>query len=233
MVDLIKVSVLRCLGFLKNSILGILILLILYLLFAYVLSHISVNTVQKRKDKSIDVYILSNGVHTDLVLPVKNKTIDWRLFVPPSNTKNKDTTANMISFGWGDKGFYLNTPTWADLKFSTAFNAMFALSSSAIHTTYYHDLTWSDKKKKIQITQKEYDNLVKFIKGSFKTTKSKKFDFIPTELVYGESDAFYEAKGKYSLFQTCNSWANEGLKKAGQKAALWTALDDGIFRNYE
>jgi uncharacterized protein (TIGR02117 family) len=139
----------------------------------------------------------------------------------------------MISFGWGDKGFYLNTPTWADLKFSTAFNAMFALSSSAIHTTYYHDLTWSDKKKKIQITQKEYDNLVKFIKGSFKTTKSKKFAFIPTELVYGESDAFYEAKGKYSLFQTCNSWANEGLKKAGQKAALWTALDDGIFRNYE
>ena len=44
---------------------------------------------------------------------------------------------------------------------------------------------------------------------------------------------FYEAKGSYSLFYTCNSWANQALKAANQKAALHTLTDTGIFRHYE
>lgn len=44
--------------------------------------------------------------------------------------------------------------------------------------------------------------------------------FIPTDAVYGINDAFYDAKGKYSFFETCNTWANDGLKEAGQKARL-------------
>ncbi len=65
----------------------------------------------------------------------------------------------------------------------------------------------------------------------------KKFDYnssgetisIKTDAVYGKNDAFYEAQGSYNFLNTCNTWANNGLKHAGQKAALWTATDFGIF----
>jgi hypothetical protein len=46
------------------------------------------------------------------------------------------------------------------------------------------------------------------------------------------NDSFYEAKGAYTLFYTCNTWANNGLKAINQKAALWTATDRGIFQHY-
>jgi hypothetical protein len=44
---------------------------------------------------------------------------------------------------------------------------------------------------------------------------------------------FYNAKGRYSLFYTCNTWANQALKSANQKAALWTIFDFGIFQHYK
>jgi hypothetical protein len=55
---------------------------------------------------------------------------------------------NYLAFGWGDKGFYLNTPEWADLKVSTALNAAFGLSSSAIHSTFYKKLRENETCKK-------------------------------------------------------------------------------------
>ena len=53
------------------------------------------------------------------------------------------------------------------------------------------------------------------------------------EAVYGKNDAFYDAKGRYSFLNTCNTWTNDGLKVAGQKAALWTPTDFGIFQHYD
>ena len=50
---------------------------------------------------------------------------------------------------------------------------------------------------------------------------------------YGKNDAFYEATGRYSLFHTCNTWTNNALKIAGQKACVWTPFDTGIFYHYQ
>ena len=57
--------------------------------------------------------------------------------------------------------------------------------------------------------------------------------YINTDAVYGKNDAFYEANGSYSLFHTCNTWANNGLKACGQKACFWTPFDSGIFYHYD
>jgi len=57
-------------------------------------------------------------------IPTQNEFIDWTTKVSPDDTKGKKK-GDWLAFGWGDKGFYLNTPTWADLKFSTAVKAAF------------------------------------------------------------------------------------------------------------
>ena len=49
-----------------------------------------------------------------------------------------------ISIGWGDKGFYLDTPTWAELKLSTALIAGFGLGNAALHITYYDEIAEDD-----------------------------------------------------------------------------------------
>jgi hypothetical protein len=74
---------------------------------------------------------------------------------------------------------------------------------------------------------------VLYIQNSFDKDVDGHFINIKTTANYGLNDAFYEAKGSYSLFCTCNTWANNGLKSCGQKAALWTPSDKGIFLHYQ
>lgn len=215
-----------------KSLAGFIAILIFYMLSAFTLSKITVNSNITSQDKIIPIYILSNGVHTDIVLPVKNHLYDWTPKVKFENTIAKDTSAKLIAFGWGDKGFYLETPTWADLKVSTALKAATGLSTSAIHATFYKSLKENDHCKRILISESEYMNLVGFISNSFQQDAGN-FLKIETDAVYGKNDAFYEAKGSYSLFHTCNTWANNALKAANQKAALWTPTDTGILCHYD
>ncbi|MCA1967452.1 MAG: TIGR02117 family protein [Flavobacterium sp.] len=206
--------------------------LVTYLLIVTLLSFISVNEDLVENQKEIPIYILTNGVHTDIVLPIKNEHHDWSNQLKFKETKSKDTTYQYVALGWGDKGFYLETPTWADLKTSTALKAVSGLSSSAMHVTFYKNLKENQSCKKIQISLENYKKLIAFINESFQI-KSGDFLKIETDAFYGKHDVFYEANGSYSLFYTCNSWANQALKAANQKAALWTISDSGIFRHYE
>lgn len=206
--------------------------LVTYLLVVTLLSFVSVNEDLVENQKEIPIYILTNGVHTDIVLPIKNEYHDWTSRLKFEHTKSKDTTYQYVALGWGDKGFYLETPTWADLKVSTAVKAVTGLSSSAMHVTFYKSLKENKSCKKIQISLENYKKMIAFINESFQT-KSGDFLKIETNAVYGKHDVFYEANGSYSLFYTCNSWANQALKAANQKAALWTISDSGIFRHYE
>lgn len=204
---------------------------LVYLGLAFALSRIAVNDDVIPKNE-VDIYILSNGVHTDLVLPIRTEIIDWSMHLPFENTTAKDSTARFLAFGWGDKGFYLETPTWGDLTFTVAFKAAFALGNSAIHATYYKGISEGEKCKRITLSNAEYEHLVKYISSSFKLSDSGSLIHIATTAVYGKADAFYEAVGRYSMLHTCNTWANNGLKACGQKACLWTPFDTGIFYQY-
>ncbi|WP_343688631.1 TIGR02117 family protein [Chitinophaga sp.] len=203
----------------------------LYLLFAFGLSRVTV-AAEPSGNRNIPMYILTNGVHTDLVMPVRTAQIDWSKSVLFENTIGRDTTAQWIAFGWGDKGFYLETPTWADLKFSTAFKAATGLSTAAIHATYYRSLREGNDCIRTSIDSAKYARLIAYIQQSFKRDEHGQIMHIVTNANYGRTDAFYEAKGSYSLFHTCNTWANSGLKASGQRACLWTPFDKGIFYQY-
>src|SRR3954463_15668880 len=142
--------------------------ILVYFIFAYGLSSIPVNPDFRQSQKEVvEVYILTNGIHADIVVPARNKYMDWSAFVKQSDTKGKGVDAKNIAFGWGDKGFYLETPTWGDLKLSTAFKALLYLSTSAMHVTFYGDLNESASCRKISISKESYISLTKYIVNSF------------------------------------------------------------------
>jgi uncharacterized protein (TIGR02117 family) len=207
-------------------------LILIYLAFAFCLSRMTVNSDVKSKDE-VTIYILTNGVHTDIVVPVKTEQIDWSHYIKFENTVANDQTAKLLALGWGDKGFYLETPTWDDLKASTAFKAAFGLSSSAVHATFYKSLKENSQCKSIHISKVEYQKLVGYIRESLALSDDGNPLLIKTTANYGKNDAFYEAAGSYSVFHTCNTWTNNSLKSCGQKASVWTPFDTGIFCHYK
>jgi uncharacterized protein (TIGR02117 family) len=228
-----KKVALKLLKYIGRFIAGFIIFVLLYLLAAYCLSRIATSK-ESGTSNDVTIYIKTNGVHTDIVMPVKSAEIDWSQEFKFSDTHIKDSNNNhYIAMGWGDKGFYLETPEWSDLKFGVAFKAAFALGRTAIHATFYDTLKQNEACKKIEISHAQYIRLIKYINESLQHDPSGHIMNIVTNANYGDNDAFYEAKGSYSMLHTCNTWANTGLKRCGQRACLWTPFDTGIFLKYK
>ena len=219
---------LKITGYTVGSIVGV---AGLYVGAALVLSAIPVAKTQPNAPADVTVFLHTNGVHTDIVLPIKTTQMDWSRQLLFANIPSRDSTMRYIAFGWGDKGFYLDTPHWADLRFSTAFKAAFWLGSAAMHTTYFHSLEVGPETIPLQLSQAEYARLIAYIQASFKLDAAGDVQHIAGHS-YGPDDAFYEAYRVYSFLYTCNTWTNDALKASGQRACLWTPSDKGIFRIY-
>lgn len=207
-------------------------LILMYVLVGYVFSKITINKEADTKPE-VEIFILTNGVHTDIVMPTKNNQMDWSKQIQFQNTKSADSTYKYIAMGWGDKGFYLETPEWSDLKASVAFKAATGLSTTAIHATYYKKMKLGEDCKSMMISKEQYKRLINYITDSFQKDNSGNFLYIKTDANYSKTDAFYEAIGSYSLFYTCNTWANSALKASGQKCCFWTPMDSPIFSKYK
>lgn len=209
---------------------GFLGLLVIYLFIALILSIIPVNkNASKSKQQDITIFLLSNGVHLDIVVPKVNIIKDWREDLQIYSFT--DEQVNLVAFGWGDRNFYLNTPEWSDLTFSTAFSALFLKDSSAMHVSYFRYLTDDKHCRKVNISNEQYHTLVKFIENSL--SRNKMGSTIRIENAgYSPFDQFYEANRTYHLFYTCNTWTNCALKTSELRACLWTPFDRGILWQY-
>jgi len=141
----------------------------------------------------------------------------------------KKEEINHIAFGWGDRGFYLDIPTWADLTVKVAFNAIIIPSPTLMHVKAY-DVLPKDLKEveKLSITSNQFEKLCNYISKYFKRDQNQKTIFLEGK-GYSPKDIFYEANGKYHFINTCNYWVNRGLRITGIRTAIWSPFDKGIF----
>jgi uncharacterized protein (TIGR02117 family) len=213
-----------------KTLLGILLFFIIYGICVFIFSNITVNkNYSVEGPEKIEIFVKTNGFHTDLVLPVKNEYKDWTSTFDTTLTKSSDKNFNYVAVGWGDKGFYINTPDIDSLKFSTVFNAAFFLSESAVHVTYLNSIKESNNCRKILIDKNSYYKIIDHIDNSLDKENDK---VIPINFSYSNNDLFFEGRGKYNLFYTCNTWTNNCMKKAGLKSRFWTLTEKPIMDNY-
>lgn len=224
----------KLLRVLKWTGLGTFALLIVWGLCALVLPRIAVNTGFRAAEQGgVTLYVLSNGVHADFVVPAVTPQMDWTEELPYADFEQADASFRWLSLGWGDRGFYLETPTWGDLKFSTAFKAMFFLSSAAVHVTWQrHPPADSEHRRVLRLTDEQYQRLVDYLRESFLRDdrgRPRRIDHAG----YTPHDRFYEASGTYSFVTTCNEWAGAGLRRCGVKVGLWTPFVPDVLRYLE
>ena len=222
----------RILMILLYILLGLIVFAGLYFASDAILSRIPATAAIKQLPKKYQVYLLSNDVHTDVVFPVVSDQIDWRSIFPSKDIKSKDSTYRYVGIGWGDKGFYLNTPEWKDLTAKTALVAALGIGETALHVTYLRNVEEGELCYAYSVDSIQYAQLINHVKSSLDLDESNNPIYINTTAQYGDSDAFYEAKGAYSMFYSCNTWTNQALKRANMPAGVWTVFDKGILRHY-
>lgn len=207
------------------------VFLFLFWVSTFILSRISVNE-NTPPSSDVTIFVMSNGMHTDIVMPVQNDIFNWNKIINPEDTKSDNKNYPFIALGWGDKKFYIDTPTWDDLTFSTAFQAVTGLGSSLMHATYYDTIETNNNCVALHISNENYKKLTENICKSFILENEKAVNF-PTKAVYGDNDAFYKANGRYNLFFTCNSWTNKKLKDSNLKSCIWTPFAFDVMRNLQ
>ncbi len=220
-----KVSTLK--SILKKIGKGILILIslpILYFLFSILLSAFTVNKNHQTPNDEYSIYISTNGVHLDISIPTEYLEENFK------NQLNITPSTQFISFGWGDKDFYLNTPEWKDLKAQTAIQAIFLKSETLMHVYKLNAL--SENATPIPLNEKKLQKLFFYISSSFQKNSEENMIHLENKS-YGNNDDFYKAIGSYSLFKTCNTWVNSALKESDLKACFWTPFDFTLLNKYE
>ncbi len=95
-----------------------------YVITAIALGAIPVNASFAETPEGVPIYLRTNGVHAELILPTRAGNTDWSVEHPPAHMRSLSEPLEWVAFGWGDRGFFAHTPTWADLKPGTALMAL-------------------------------------------------------------------------------------------------------------
>ena len=91
-----------------------------YLLAALGLGVIPVHDDFENAEAGTEIYLVSNGVHVDFVLPARSPSIDWTQLFPRERFVRVDSTYRYVMFGWGERSFYVRDPFGNPLCFVDA-----------------------------------------------------------------------------------------------------------------
>lgn len=173
----------------------------------------------------VTIMIGTNGVHTELVLPLVTAQKDWRSTFPATDVPAaRDEPFTHIAVGWGEHEVFLNTPTWADLRPAAALNAMIG-GDPLLHVAHYIRPAPGPDNRPLRLRPAEYARLVARIIAALPPDHRRR-----RYPGYADHDVFYAARGTYDWRQTCNQWTADTLAAAGVRIGLWSPLAGGVMR---
>jgi uncharacterized protein (TIGR02117 family) len=195
-----------------------------FLLFGFV--PVNRGYTRPSPDERVRIFVRSNEIHTDLVLPVVHDElgVNWRRLFPIEHFGADVSRDRYVAIGWGNRRFFVETPRWADLKISAVIGALFWPSESVLHVEYLHDAAPGNYLREVHLTREQYVTLVDFIRTSVGSIDERQYAVPATTVTYHRFDRFYISSGRYHVFNTCNQWTGRGLKRAGVPVGIWTPL---------
>jgi uncharacterized protein (TIGR02117 family) len=167
------------------------------------------------------VLLLSNPIHTDIALPADADVLARFAPVAADGLPIDHPAVQWLVVGWGGRSFYVETPTWADLKPLPVLRA-FTLDRSVMHVQIAGDIP-SDHPAvtRLDLDPAAFAALLDFMEGSFVAGEG---GFRLAAPGYGADDRFYEAHGWFNALAGCNVWTASALRAAGIRTGLWTPL---------
>jgi uncharacterized protein (TIGR02117 family) len=209
----------------------VLVGLVGYLLAAVVGAAITLNADAAEPDAGTEIWLRSNGVHVELVMPVETPSVDWQAEFPMSAFVAPPRAPRWVAFGWGARDFYVNVREWRDLTAARALRALL-LAPGVLHVEYLPatgNPASPGAGRRLLVSAAQLDALVAYVRA----TAIRDADGRPVPLpgvAYGNDDAFFEANGRYSPMATCNEWVNVALKRAGVRTVAWAPFAPALVR---
>ncbi|TCL09287.1 uncharacterized protein (TIGR02117 family) [Shimia isoporae] len=166
------------------------------------------------RDQGTPIWVFDHGYHAGLVIARSSlskfegaRSQVWLAQFPE---------ADWFEFGWGDTGFYFEVPAYENVTLAIGAKALLWPSDSVMHIstgsgTPFAVFSHSDGVE-IPVTDDALVQMLAFIESGAAT------DVPLGPGLYGVS-RFYQGRGAYHLFQTCNSWVSQALRAGDVRSA--------------
>jgi uncharacterized protein (TIGR02117 family) len=167
------------------------------------------------------ILVLSNPIHTDIAIPLDADVLARFAPLVRAGIKADHAGARFLIFGWGSRAFYIETPTWADLKPGPLLSAL-TLDASVMHVSVTGALEEAGVPvRSFMLADAEFERLLAFVEASFAGLDGP---IAIEDASYGEFDVFFEAKGRFTALLGCNTWTAAALREAGLRTGWWNPL---------
>jgi uncharacterized protein (TIGR02117 family) len=169
------------------------------------------------------VLLLSNPIHTDIAFPADPDVVERFAFLEQSGLPVADPGVGWIVAGWGGRDFYIETPTWAELKPLPLLKGL-TIDRSVMHVALYGDLNLPQPGIiPISVGAAEFERMLARTLASFAGDAATGYEPIG-EIGYGEYDRFYAANGYFSALVGCNTWTSAVLREGGLRTGMWNPM---------
>jgi uncharacterized protein (TIGR02117 family) len=168
------------------------------------------------------ILVLKNPIHTDIAIPIDDALRQRFHFLADAGIPADNPGARYIVFGWGGRAFYIETPTWSQLKAVPVMKAL-TLDVSVMHVEITGAI--SDALPQVaafDIGETQFAVLLDFIEASFQ--KGPEGPIQVPGAAYNDNDGFYEATGHFNALAGCNTWTAAALRAAGLRTGWWNPL---------
>ncbi|HWT58629.1 MAG TPA: TIGR02117 family protein, partial [Rhizobium sp.] len=142
------------------------------------------------------ILLLSGPIHTDIAIPLDEETRAAFSFLAETGFPLGHPDAEWLIIGWGGRAFYLETPSWSELKPLPVLRAL-TIDRSVLHVDLAGHITEPQPAvAAFDIGDDQMARLRNFISDSF-IRDAGVVAPIPNA-GYGEIDRFFEAKGYFN-----------------------------------
>ena len=201
----------------------------LFLLSAWIGSAVPRNSGWEEPAQGITIMVETNGIHTGIVMPVVSEVKDWRDTFPSAGEPRPDgRMPTHVAIGWGEKEVFLNTPTWGDLKASTATRIVFRGGEGLLRVGHYAWPQPSENHRPLRLRPEEYARLVERVEAALPPLAPGEVRRTYESFEIGARN--YDATGRYTMANTCNQWVGDTLAHAGIEMGAWTPLAGGVMK---
>jgi uncharacterized protein (TIGR02117 family) len=159
--------------------------------------------------------LLQGPIHTDILFPITAETRARFAFARAAGVPLDHPDAEWLVFGWGSAAFYTGAGTYADITASAILTAATG-DRAVIRIDALGPLHPLDNLQLLHLSEAQFQSLLSQAAATLASGQPLNHPG------FTGSDAFFPARGHFSLLRTCNVWLGETLRAAGIPFGLWT-----------
>lgn len=197
-----------------------------FILFIMTGAAVPLNRQFRQTPGGVPIFVVSNGTHTDLVLPRHDPQTghDWLEELNQPALTARFGRYPYVGFGWGNEGFFLGSMNGRTPGPGAVVRAILP-SKTLVHVGFYRAPPDSGAYVvPLQVSAAQYRRLVGHVQAALAAPDSAGQRPLQQATGYGGSDFFFRARGRYHGLRTCNDWTSRGLRRAGIRAPLKSPL---------